>query len=101
MVQIGLARRSPAMPNKRVGSRRLAEHHAVALERAPAGPIVDEAEQLKTAAHHFTNDRFRGNPERASAQEKGRREVDDGEHATRPQRAQQAGVDSRGIVQMV
>src|SRR5262245_18234938 len=88
-------------PNERVGSRWLAEHHAVALERAPARPIVDQADQFKSAADHFTNDDLRGNPELASAQEEGRREVDDGEHPTRPQRAQQAAVDARGVGQMV
>ena len=78
------SRRVPSWGNYEVARTirclgRLAEHRAVALERPPARPIVDQPNQLESTASDFGDKVLHGDSEITPAQKHGRREIDDGE----------------------
>src|SRR5688572_31825183 len=81
-------------------SQRLSEEGTVGVQRATARPVVDQTNELESTRLHFGRHGIRRHAELAAAEEERRREIDDGEHATRAQRTQQASVDAGRVAQI-
>src|SRR6266508_5821498 len=92
--------------------QRFAKDRTIAGERRPAGPIVNDLDQLEAARDDFLNYEprldavatsvLRDTPGRPWPQPgERRRKVDDREHPARAQRAQEVGVGRRRMGQVV